>query len=348
MTAKNFRVKHGLDVGDVQNVITIVGDTPTFTGTVASAGSTQGNITIGIETDNTITTTTGTLTIDSADGEVYIQQNLNVVSGTLLANTITTYDSTAIDINTDLNVNGNLGAGGIQISDGVISADSSGISFSGLRLQDVLNPVEVGDAANKGYVDDIVPTFLNDLTNVDADATYIQDGDLLAAPLTDSSTNIGFSLTSQQSAGIRIPSGTTAQRPVVYEGVFRLNSETNKYEGSIDGTNFQEFLVSEIILNSDVDSAIEQVDSFVATTYRAVEYMYTVENSGTGEYQTGKIMVVHDGTTAYHSEYGKVITGNNDLVTFTTGLSSGSVLLYASAQTPNSVFKAKRISMEVA
>ena len=127
-----------------------------------------------------------------------------------------------------------------------------------------------------------------------------------------------------------------------------MNSETNKYEGSIDGNTVQEFLVSEIISNSQVDSAAEQVDSFNATTYRAAKYFYTIENSGAGEYQAGEIIVTHDGTTAYHSEYAKIHTGNNDLITFTTGLSGGSVILYGSAQTPNSVFKAKRISMEVA
>jgi hypothetical protein len=147
---------------------------------------------------------------------------------------------------------------------------------------------------------------------------------------------------------MRVPAGTTAQRPVVYEGLLRLNSETNKYEGSIDGNTIQEFLVSEIILNSQVDSAVEQVDSFSASVYRAAKYFYTIENSGAGEYQAGEIIVTHDGSSAYHSEYSKVHTGNNDLITFTSGLSGGSVILYGAAQTPGSVFKAKRISMEVA
>jgi hypothetical protein len=351
MTAKNFRVKHGLDVGDVQNVITTTGGVATFFGTVQSEGATTGNITTGLVDDQTITTNSGDLVLDSFSGQIDITSaDLNIGTGVLQVNTISSNDSTAINIQADVEfVNANIRIGGMLISqDGFDNIDSTNISFNGSRLSNVEVPTNTNDVATKGYVDDNQTRLINDLTNVDADTSNMQDGDILVVPLTDSSTNLGFSLSSQLTAGIRIPSGTTAQRPVIYEGMFRLNSETNNYEGSINGSSVQEFLVSEIILNSDVDSAVEQVDGFPSATYRSAEYMYTVENSDTGEYQTGKIMVVHDGTNAYHSEYGKVITGSNDLVTFTSGLSGGSVLLFASAQAPNSVFKAKRISMEVA
>lgn len=354
MTAKNFRVKHGLDVGDVQDVITVTGGVATFVGTVASEGGTTGNITTAVIDDNTISTTAGDLIFESFSGNVVIRDgnSLQVGTGSLNVNTIDVNDSTSITIQSDVEFTNDseLRIGGLSISqNGLRNVDSTGISVNGSALNNLATPVNTDDAATKGYVDDNQVQFINDLTNVDAPSADILDGDILVAPLTDSSTNFGFSLASQTTAGMRVPAGTTAQRPnVVYEGMFRLNSETNKYEGSISGSTVQEFLVSEIILNSDVDSAIEQVDSFTAATYRAAEYMYTVENSDVGEYQTGKIMVVHDGTTTYHTEYAKVITGYNDLVTFTSGLSGGSVLLFASAQAPNCVFKAKRISMEVA
>jgi len=97
------------------------------------------------------------------------------------------------------------------------------------------------------------------------------------------------------------------------------------------------------VSNTDVDSAVEQIDAWSATTYQSAMYNYSIANSDATEYQTGTLHVVHDGTTAYFSEYGKVITGNNDLITFSVGLSGGSVLLYGSAQTPNSNFTSKRL-----
>jgi len=273
-----------------------------------------------------------------------------LLNSTIQVNEIQALDSTSIRFESDVEMTLGARIGGILIYNSQLTAlDSTSIGFNSSVLSDVADPASPQDVATKNYVDSQTVTFINDLDNVDAPEANITDGDILVAGFTDSSTMTGFTLSSQINAGMKVPTGTTVQRPdVVYEGIFRLNSETNKYEGSVDGLTYQEFLVSEIILNSDVDSATEQVDSWSATTYRAAKYMYTIENTASGEYQAGEILVTHNGTTAYHTEYAKVVTGNNDLITFTTGLSGGSVLLYGSAQAPNSVFKAKRISMEVA
>lgn len=63
-------------------------DNPTF------AGVTAGNITVGVSTDNTITTTTGGLTLDSTSGTTTINDNV-IISGDLTVNGTTT------TINTD-------------------------------------------------------------------------------------------------------------------------------------------------------------------------------------------------------------------------------------------------------
>jgi hypothetical protein len=115
MTAKNFRIKNGLDIGDVANVIQLVDGVPTFTGTVASEGSQLGNVTVGASTDNTITTVSGDLIVDSFTGIVSVPDQLSVTNA-LNVNTIGVLDSTAIDINSDVRVNGSLSAGGISIT----------------------------------------------------------------------------------------------------------------------------------------------------------------------------------------------------------------------------------------
>jgi len=62
-------------------------DSPSF------AGVTAGNITVGITTDNTINTTSGNLTINSAGGVTTVDDDL-VVSGDLTVNGTTTYINT--------------------------------------------------------------------------------------------------------------------------------------------------------------------------------------------------------------------------------------------------------------
>lgn len=350
MTTKNFRIKNGLDIGDVENVITLVGGVATFSGTLESAGSTQGNIRIGVTDDNEIDTSTGNLTIDSTGGTTTVDDNLTVTGaatfGDINVNNISANDSTGITINNTIQVTGSVFAS-TGVFDTLVPRDSTAISLDGLVLKDLGDPTEPFDSAHKQYVDDRVPTVINDLTNIDADEGNLLDGDILVHSFTDSSTTTGFTLASQSTAGIRVPSGTTAQRPVVFAGLIRHNSTLENYEVSVDGATFQEILVSAIIENTDVDSAVEEIDSFDATAYRSAKYIYQVSNSGAGEYQAGEIIVTHNGSAAVFSEYGKIITGNNDLITFSVGLSGGSVLLYGSAQTPNSAVKMKRILFTV-
>jgi hypothetical protein len=101
------------------------------------------------------------------------------------------------------------------------------------------------------------------------------------------------------------------------------------------------------VANTDIDSAIENVDTWSASTYRSAKYVYQVSNTDKTEYQSGEILVVHDGTTAYLTEYAKMATGNNDLVTFTVDINSGNVRLRAQAQAPNSALKARRLLQTV-
>ena len=97
------------------------------------------------------------------------------------------------------------------------------------------------------------------------------------------------------------------------------------------------------VINSDVDSSVESVDSWSASSYRGAKYILSINNSDTGEVASTEAVVVHDGTTAYITQYGTVNTGNNDLVTLTADVNAGNVRLLASAQVPNCRVTAYRI-----
>lgn len=100
--------------------------------------------------------------------------------------------------------------------------------------------------------------------------------------------------------------------------------------------------------NADVDSAVENLDSWSATTYRSAKYVYSIENATKSEYQAGEIIITHNGSTSILSEYGVLNTGNNILMTFSTDISAGNVNLKAQAHEPNSAIRWKRILVAVA
>jgi hypothetical protein len=96
-------------------------------------------------------------------------------------------------------------------------------------------------------------------------------------------------------------------------------------------------------INTDVDSAAEKIDGWALASYRGAKYYISVNNTTTGEVSNTEALVVHDGSSAYITQYGNVNTGNNDLITLTAEVDSTEVVLKASAQAPNCRVTAYRI-----
>ena len=89
------------------------------------------------------------------------------------------------------------------------------------------------------------------------------------------------------------------------------------------------------VVNTDVDSAVENIDTWSASTYRGAQYFISATNATTGEASNMEALVVTDGTSAFITAYGNVNTGNNDLIELTADVSGGNVRLRASGRTPN-------------
>jgi hypothetical protein len=346
---------------------------------------------------------------------------------TISVDTITAGDSSAITVGSAMKSTSTFGFdGSVQVSSILDEDDMTSNSDTALATQQSI----------KAYVDAQQVSSLNDVGDVDAQSGDKLDGDVLI--VNDDSSNV-FTLASQLNTGLRVPSGTTAERPTVYTGIIRFNTSTGAYEGSTDGSTFVSFAMAgtaeplnkdvftgdgsatytfsnvtnpsnqtgsngalglivyidnvlqeptqnytinnttitfdsvvhsgarivviqgfdggagggtgtawKNVENTDVDSAIENVDTFDKATYRAVKYIYRIDNSDKTEYQAGEILIVHDGTTAYLTEYAKITTGNNDLITFTTDISGNDVRLRGQANTPNSNIQLKKLEIEVA
>jgi hypothetical protein len=100
--------------------------------------------------------------------------------------------------------------------------------------------------------------------------------------------------------------------------------------------------------NTDVDSAIENVDTFTTATFSSAEYSYMAKNAeGSGDsttgYEAGKIIVVNDATTAYMTQFGITHTSTAPLLTFSVDIDSGSVRLRAASIAANTKIKFARL-----
>ena len=82
------------------------------------------------------------------------------------------------------------------------------------------------------------------------------------------------------------------------------------------------------------------MDSFTAGTYRSAKYL--LQATQESNYHTSEILVIHDGTNAYFSQYGIIIT-NSSLYDVSVSLASGSVKLNVTpASNSSTVFKWSR------
>jgi hypothetical protein len=102
--------------------------------------------------------------------------------------------------------------------------------------------------------------------------------------------------------------------------------------------------------NTDIDSAIENVDTFTTSTFRSAEYTYVATNAeGDGDsttgHETGKILVVHDGSTAYLTQFGITHTSTAPLMTFSVDIDSGSVRLRAASIAANTGIRFARLGL---
>mgnify|MGYP003639641444 CR=1 FL=1 len=97
------------------------------------------------------------------------------------------------------------------------------------------------------------------------------------------------------------------------------------------------------IINTDVDSATENLDTWAHASYRGAKYYISANNTGKTELQNIECMVVHNGSSAFITTYNDIHTGNNALVSLTADISGDNVRLRASANEPNTTVKMYRV-----
>ena len=124
---------------------------------------------------------------------------------------------------------------------------------------------------------------------------------------------------------IKIPAGTTGQRPgTAVAGDFRYNTTDGKFEGYTDswgaiGGGAEE---SDTSVSSTSATAIYTV---AHATYRSASLIVQIVQGSA--YQTGRYLVIHDGTTATIVEEAAVATGSM-LGTLTASIVSSNLIVY--------------------
>ena len=111
---------------------------------------------------------------------------------------------------------------------------------------------------------------------------------------------------------IKLPSGTTAQRPSpAVAGDFRYNTTDGAFEGYTDewGAIGGGGGVSQVSGIVSTTSTVGFAASFAVADYRSASVNFLIADA-TGAYQAGKYVMIHDGTTVTVVEQVAVATGS--------------------------------------
>jgi len=115
--------------------------------------------------------------------------------------------------------------------------------------------------------------------------------------------------------------------------------------GDDDSTGYSGEDEAAVVINTDVDSASEVIDSWAHGSFRGAKYYISVNNASKTELMNCEATVVHNGTDAFVSTHNVVNTGNNDLITLTAAINGSNLELKAAGLETNLRVHAYRIRL---
>lgn len=88
------------------------------------------------------------------------------------------------------------------------------------------------------------------------------------------------------------------------------------------------------------------LDSFAVSDYRSGKYLISMKNTNNNDYQVTEIMVLHDGTNAYTTEYATLVSSAT-LAQLSANISGSTVRLFVKPSLADNVIKYQRTTIAV-
>lgn len=305
------------------DTLTITGGT----GLTSVAGATD---TITLNLDNTAVTagsyglanTVATFTVD-AQGRLTAASNSAI---SIAASQVSDFGSVAI-VRNDINAKGDLIVGSADNTPAILSVGTNGYflkanssaatgvewaSIPTINNIDDIGDVTITGAASGDFLKYNGSAWVNDAINLGTDTV----GDYVATitggtGVTSTAATSGEGTTHSLSIGQDVATSASVTFANVATGAITLDSGTGELNTSTQVVNV---------------NTVTTVDSFAKATFRSAKYLVQV-TQGT-KYTTSEVLLAHDGTDSYMSEYAVIELGASRIpMTVSTSISGANVLL---------------------
>lgn len=155
----------------------------------------------------------------------------------------------------------------------------------------------------------------------------------------DSATG-GLNLSSIDSGGTVIPGTTKLIATDIDSASVRTIVDSDYIQARIGDQGVPSVSIDLTTIASD-----QIVDTFSSTDYRTVKYQIQLEDDANNKYHSTEILLTHDGTEIYLTEYG-IIRTDSSLGEFDASFSGTDINLTLTPSFVNTSFKAKRLSVD--
>ena len=330
------------DVANVATSFTVAGDsgssqtissgtdTLTISGGTGLSSVASATDTITLNLDNTAVTaggyglanTVATFTVD-AQGRLTAASNAAI---SIAASQVSDFGSVAI-VKADINAKGDLIVGSADNTPAILSVGTNGYflkanssaatgvewaSIPTINNIDDIGDVTITGAASGDFLKYNGSAWVNDAINLGTDTV----GDYVATitggtGVSSSAATSGEGTTHTLSIGQDVATTASVTFGNVATGAITLDSGTGELNTSTQLVNV---------------NTITTVDSFAKATYRSAKYLVQVTQGS--KYTTSEVLLAHDGTDSYMSEYAVIELGASRIpMTVSTSISGSNVLL---------------------